>query len=191
MNNIKLQPGDIFFTDNFSTASKIVKFLMTAPTLWQHIWRALFGKQEEVRFYHVGMILNETEMIEQQSDVRIRNVDKIFKKNYVIWRRHNLTEQGKNRLVEIALADLGERYGILECIGKTISWLTGIKYFAKWFDMKDRAICAIRVAEWYKGAIGDTFGEADPNYLTTDKMDNYMIDHTYEWSVIDVKYEKL
>ena len=46
----KYQTGDIFFTDNFRTASKIVKFLMTAPTVWQHIWRAIRGTQEEVRF---------------------------------------------------------------------------------------------------------------------------------------------
>jgi len=185
-----LQTGDIFMTDDFKTASKIVKFLMTAPTVWQHVWRKFFGKQEEVRFYHVGMVLDKSGMIEQQGKVQLADNSKIFRKNYVIWRKIGLTEQEKNKLCEIAWDDLGKGYGIMECIGKTISWITGIKYFSKWFDIKDKAICAIRVAEWYKEAIGETFGETNPNYLTTDKIDNYMLTNNKDWLCVLLHYEK-
>lgn len=187
---IELRKGDIFMTDNFSTASKIVKFLMQEKTLWHHLFKLIFRiPLNEVRFYHVGMILDQETMIEQQGKVKLNPTEKIFRKNYIIWRKKDLIEYEAEALEVIAQNDLNEGYGILECIGKTISWLTGIKYFAKWFDMKDNAICAIRVAEWYKEAIGETFGEDDPNYLTTDKMDNYMIEHFNEWEEAAINYE--
>jgi len=178
-------------TDNFSTASNIVKFLMQEKTLWLHVWKVItFQKLNEVRFYHVGMVLDQDRMIEQQSKVKISDTSNIFKKNYVIWRKKTLTEEDRNTLELLALNDLEEGYGVLECIGKTISWLTGIKWFCKWFDMKDNAICAIRTAEWYKLAVGETFGETNPNYLTTDKIDEWCEKYPVEWECIDINYKE-
>jgi len=186
----KLQKGDIFLTNNFRTAAKIVMFLMQSPTLWQHIWRKIRGTLEPVRFYHAGMVINETEMIEQQGNVRIRTVDRIFRKDYIIWRKKYLTDEQRSLLCFMARQDLGEGYGISECFGKLLSWLTGIKWFAKWFDMKDRAICVVRVAEWYKRAFISTFGVSDPDYLTTKKVDEYCLAHPEEWEIVRVKYSK-
>jgi len=190
MENLKLHTGDIFFTDTFSVASKIVKFLMTAPTVWHHIFWKFTGKikKERPRFYHAGMILDEKQTIEQQDKVIIKSVDKIYKKNFVIWRKFDLTEYDKDLLVKIALEDLGEGYGILECIGKTISWITGIKYFARWFDMKDNDICVIRVADWYKRALGYTFGVKNINDLNTKIIDIYCKNHPEEWDCIAIRY---
>ena len=107
---IKLQAGDIFLTDDFSIQSKIVKFLMRSPTLWQHIWRLIRGTLEAVRFYHAGLVLTSTQIVEQQTDVRIRNVDVIFKnnKNFVIWRNNKLSFEQILKLIIIATGDLRE-----------------------------------------------------------------------------------
>ena len=185
---VDLKKGDIFMTNNFSITSKIVCFLMTEKTLWIHLYKLLTKKKlNEVRFYHVGMVLDQDTMIEQQGKVEINSTSKIFRKNYIIWRNTNLTEEQAFKLQLIAEGDLGEGYGILECIGKTISWLTGIKYFSKWFDMKDRAICAIRTIEWYN-TIGETFGKSNPNYHTTDTLDEFL-QQSEEWQIIGIRYE--
>ena len=188
MDNIKLQTGDIFLTNDFSFASKMVRFLMQSPTIYQQIWRWFRGTLETINFYHAGMVLNETQMIEQQSIVKIRSVSRIFRKDYVIWRNKNLTEHDKNNLVEISIDDVGEGYGILECIGKLFTWLTGIKWFSKWFDMKDRAICVVRVAEWYLLNGIENFGVSNPNYITTKILHNYCKNHLEEW---ECRYEKV
>ncbi len=186
---VTLRKGDIFFTDNFSTIAKIVKFLMTAPTLWQYIWRAIRGTQQEVRFYHAGMVLNQDTMIEQQSKVKLNPTHKIFKKNYVIWRKKGLTENEKKRLERIARADLGEGYDWLLCIGKLFTWLTGIKVFTRWIEQAETEICVTRVAYWYRQAVGETFGRKTWHEITTDIMDDYCyFINPNEWEQIDVHY---
>lgn len=190
MVDVKLQSGDMFFTNNFKTGAKIVMFLMTAPTCWHHLLWKITGRieKERPRFYHAGMVLNQDEMIEQQSTVRVSDTGRIFGKDYVVWRNKKLTEQDRNKLVETAMADLGEGYGIAECIGKAIAWVTGIQWFSNAFDMKDRAICVIRVAEWYKGAVKIDFGVVDPDYLTTKAIDVYCQQHSEDWECVAIRY---
>ena len=186
MEKIVLQTGDIFFTDNFSTASKIVKFLMQSPTIYQQLWRWFKGTLNEVRFYHAGMVLNEEEMIEQEEDVRIRPVVKIFKKDYIIWRKNDLTEQEKNRLVEVAVADLGEGYDVLLCVGKLFTWLTGIPFFTRWIQQKEKEICVTRVAYWYSEALGEDFGCKNWNFVTTDIIDDYCVVNFKDWTQVAI-----
>ena len=174
MINPILKPGDIFLTYNYSVGAKIVMGLMQSPTIYQQIWRYFNKTLEPVYFYHAGMVLSDTQMIEQQGVVKYNPVSKIFKKDYVIFRRKNLSRTEQIRLAVTAELDLGEGYGILECFGKFITWITGIKYFSKWFDMKDRAICVVRVAEWYRDAgVDEDFGKRNPNYITTKLMYSY------------------
>lgn len=188
---MKYKTGDIVFTDNFRTASKIVKFLQKEKTIWHHVLKNLLNiPLNGVRFYHVGMILNSTQLIEQQRVVEKDDIPKRFAKSYIVYRKKNLTEEDKIALYNVAMDDLGEGYGILECIGKTLTWLTGIKKFTKWLDLKDKEICINRVAYWYKEALGETFGEDNYNYLTTDKMDEYL-QKSKEWRIIDIKFNKL
>jgi len=169
--------GDIFLTDNERTASKIVKFLMQSPTVYQQVWRWMRGTLEVVRYYHAGIILNNTQVIEQQGVVEINDLNKIFKKKYIIWQNKTLTDEQRQKIITIAKEDLGEGYGILECFGKLITWITGIKWFSKWFDMKNNAICVVRVAEWYKKAVNQSFGVSNVNYVTTKIMDEFCQRH--------------
>ena len=55
--------------------------------------------------------------------------------------------------------------------------------------MKDNDICVIRVADWYKRALGYTFGAKDINDLNTKKMDLYCENHPKEWDCIAIRYE--
>ena len=182
---MKYETGDIFFTNNYRTASKIVCFLQKEKTIWHHVYKVLFNKPiNEVRYYHVGMILNSRQLIEQQRVVEIDDIPDSFAKSFIVYRKKNLTMREKSRLIEFAMEDLGEGYGIVECIGKTISWLTGIKEFAKWFDLKDKEICINRVASWYLFTLGETFGAKNYNYLTTDKMDEYLM-NSKEWQIVN------
>ena len=190
--DIKLQTGDIFLTDDFSIQSKIVKFLMRAPTLWQYLWRALRGTLEEVRFYHAGIVISSTQIIEQQEDVRVRNVDVIFKnnKNFVIWRKINLTSLERLRLHAVALSDLNKGYDIILCFGKFIDWILGTKIFARIIQEKEKEICVTRVAKWYLNAIGETFGCKSWHNVTTKIIDEYCLAHPNEWEQVVIKGSK-
>ena len=190
MDKVIVQTGDIFFTDNFSTASKIVKFLMQSPTIYHQIWRWYRGTLNEVRFYHAGMVLNEEDMIEQDAKVRIRPVKKIFKKNYVIWRKNDLTEQEKNRLVEVAMADFGEGYDIVLCIGKLFTWLTGIPFFTRWIQQREKEICVTRLASWFLESIGEDFGCKSHHEATTYRIDDYCVINYKDWTQVVIKIEE-
>lgn len=181
-----LKAGDIFFTDNYSVASKIVKFLMVAPTIWQYIWRAIRKTQNEVRFYHAGLILSQDEMIEQQSDVRFGNTEKIFRKEYVIWRNKKLSNLESHMITEIAKLDLGKKYDILLCVGKLFTWLTGIKIFTRVIQQREKEICVTRVAKWYQLATGINFNCKTWHEVTTDIIDDYCCAHPEEWEQIAV-----
>ena len=168
---MNFQCGDIVFTDSNKTGARIVKFLMTAPTCWHHLLWKISGRihNERPSYYHVAMVLTKTDLIEQQRVVEIDTITSILKKKHNIFRNKYLTEEQMTKLSGTALADLGEGYGIAECFGKFLTWITGVRWFSKAFDMKDRAICIVRVAEWYR-AIGYSFGAYNPNYLTTKSM---------------------
>jgi len=166
--------GDIFLSDSERLGAKIVKFLMTAPTCWHHLYWKITGRLEKERpnYYHAGMVLDKETIIEQQSKVQTKPLKDILNcKKVIIFRKPNLTPEQISLLFRRCDGDMGEGYGIVECLGKTISWITGIKYFAKWFDIKDKAICVVRVAEWYKNI--DNFGVSNPNYVTTKVMERY------------------
>jgi len=185
VNNIKLETGDIFLTNSHSLQAKIICFLMKAPTLWHHLWRTITNSHQEVRFYHCGMVINDELIIEQEEKVRLANVGKIFKKDYVIYRKKGLTEQEKNRLVEIACADLGEGYDLGLYIGKALSWLTGLKFFQRIIQEKEKDICCTRVALWYL-EVNEKFGKDNWNDVTTDTIDDFC-SNSNEWEVIAIK----
>lgn len=188
--DIILQTGDIFLTDDFSPQSKLIKFLMQSPTIWHHLWRWLRGTLQTVRFYHAGMVLNQYQMIEQQSKVLIRNNDVIFKnnKNYVVWRKKNLTNIDKLALKCSAYEDIGKGYDIILCIGKALTWITGIKWFARNIQKAEQDICVTRVAGWYAVAINEYFGCKSYHEVTTKIIDEYCYNHLDKWHRVAIKY---
>lgn len=188
-NNLQLQTGDIFLTNDYSTASKVVRFLMTAPTIYHHILWKITGRIERERpnFYHAGMVLNEKEIIEQGRVVQIKPIDRIFRKDYVIWRKRKLSNDDKNALIFFATGDLGEGYGVLECFGKFLTWITGIKWFCKWFNAKNRAICVVKVCEWFWHSFITDFGVDNANYMTSKIIYDYWKAHPEEGTIIEEK----
>jgi hypothetical protein len=192
--------GDIFLCDSDRIGAKIVKELMRAPTIYQYIWRAIKGTQEEVRYYHAGMILGD-QLIEQQSKVHLDNTDKILSRRVIIYRHRKklpvrifggesfYTDSGKiekiipDTVKVRALDDLGNRYDILEVIGKMLTWLTGIKLFTVISgEFTKEHICVTAVAYWWWGFC--QFGEKYHSLLTTKKMDEYCRNHPEEWEII-------
>lgn len=182
---ISFRCGDIILTDSNRFGAKCVKFLMTAPTIWQYIWRAMRGTQQEVRFYHVGMCLSSTSAIEQQSRVQIVPIDDILDKDkYIVYRNKFLSSEERDLLHQYATADDGEKYDILLILGKTLTWLTGIRWFTRIFQQPEKEFCVTRVAYWYS-LIDIGFGRLCWHEVTTDDMDNYCRIH--KWMVVDEK----
>ena len=194
----KAQCGDIFLCDSDRTGAKIVKFFMTAPTVWQHLWRKFRGTQEIVRYYHAGMILSDEQMIEQQGKVQYGKTQKILSRKISIY-RYKISDQNnfyygipieqrikqlqdllKNRAIE----DLGKGYDILQIVGKTLTWLTGIKLFVRVLGgiTREEEICVTRDADWYWPVC--QFGCKTKSELTTKIMDEYCLNHPEEWEVV-------
>ena len=180
----KLLPGDIFISDSERIGAKIVKFLMVSPTI-RH-W--IIGIRDEVRFYHPGMVINQDEVIEQQSKVIIRSTERcIFLRPHIVYRHKKLTIHERLYLVELAKKDIGQGYDILLIFGKLFTWLTGIKVFTRWIQQKDKEICVTRLARWYYYATGVRFGKKTWHEVTTDDVDDYCAIYDDEnWETISI-----
>jgi hypothetical protein len=178
----KAKVGDIFLCDSDRTGAKIVKFFMTASTAWQYIWRAINHTQEEVRYYHAGMILFDNVMIEQQSKVQYGDTQKILSRRITIYRKKSLTLEQQRLLKERAEAQLGQGYGVEDVIAHTITWLTGIRLFTYVIGALSRNsdICVNRVARWYNHI--DDFG-TNKYEITTKVMDEYC-SFSPDWQVV-------
>lgn len=181
--NYTPQIGDIILEDSNKTGPKIVKFFMTAPTWYQHLWRKLRETQEHVAYYHVAMILSDgyngdtnlVEEIEQQSKVQIADWNPNHRQ--IIFRKLNLQRADQKDLKQEALLDLGQGYDVLNCIGKFLTWLTGIKFFARYVEWPRAEICINRVAHWYRKAINEKFGVYKHSELTTHMIYKYLVNN--------------
>jgi len=176
--------GDIFLCDSDRMGAKIVKFLQQSPTIWQQIWRYIRRTLEPVRFYHAGMILSDEQMIEQQWKVQLDNTDKILSRTVIIYRYKNLTINQETELYNLAMEDLGKTYDIPQLIGKTLTWLTGIKFFVRLLGAfsKEEEICVTRIGDWYKEIC--SFGVKTQHEITTKIIDEYCQNHPEEWKIV-------
>ena len=178
MEDYTLTTGDIILVDSQKGGAKIVKFFMTAPTWVQYLWRAIRGTQKHIPYYHVRMAIpTSTEplrCIEQQAKVETRDwnplsVQAIF--------RTNLTEDQKVRLTLRSIEDIGQGYDILNIVGKTLTWLTGIKVFGRYLQWPRAEVCVNRVAYWYEKEVGETFGAVTHSEVTTQSMYESMLNN--------------
>jgi hypothetical protein len=176
--------GDIFLCDSDRFAAKMVKFLMQSPTVWQQIWRFITRKLEPVRYYHAGMIIDSDKMIEQQGKVQFGETQKILSRDITIYRKKSLTDQQRLDLVEAAVTDLGEVYGVMSVFGKLFTWLTGINWFVDVMHIGDTDICINRVAYWYSKSVKELFGLKNFKRNTTKIMDEYCSKHPEDWEIV-------
>lgn len=188
---IEIKSGDIGFIDSNKTGSKIVKYFMRSPNMWCDLWRCLTNKLETPPYYHVFMFYTTMQVIEQQGTVLLRDgahTNKILSTSnkLCIIRKKNLTDGQTNKLKETALKDIGEGYDWLSCLGKFLTWLTGIILFARYIQLPQKEICINRVAYWFKEAVGETFGTKTHTELTTHIMYKYIKNHP---ELFEILYE--
>jgi len=170
----KSQIGDIVLIDSDKTGARIVKFFMTAPTWYQHLWRAIFRSNVKVRYYHVAMMLNDSNtLIEQQYKVEQRQWNP--NSTQIIFRKKKLYETEKLQLYGVALNDTGKKWDVVNCIGKFLTWLTGIPFFAMFVQWPGHEICVCRVAAWYEIVLEEKFGCLTRSEITTQRMFEYLI----------------
>ena len=172
---MEYKTGDIILVDSNKTGPKIVKFLMTAPTVWQHIWRKIRGTQEKVKYYHVAMVYDIDNIAEQQWKVRITSIPKY--EHYAVIRYKNLTIEQAEQLKGEVQKDIGKNWDILNVLGKTLTWLTGIKFFAAFIQWPEQEICVDRVVEWYYRVLGFKFGGWTIEAVTTHSLYKWLKNH--------------
>jgi hypothetical protein len=189
---ITILDGDFFLIDSDKTGPKIVKFFQTAPTWYQHLWRKIRGTQEQVLYYHVGQFIevdNKVRIVEQQGRVMLRDeshTNKVLNTSnrLCIIRMRHITDKQRFNLKKRALEDLGEGYDIVNCIGKFLTWLTGLKFFARYVEWPQQEICINRVAKWYRDVIGEKFGAKAHSELTTHTMYKYVKANPEKFEII-------
>lgn len=176
--------GDIFLCDSSRLGAKIVRFLQQSPTIWQQIWRYFRHTLEPVNYYHAGMVISESQIAEQQWKVQLADLNKILSRKIVIYRKKDLTEVQQHILYDRALEDVGKIYDIPQLIGKTLTWLTGIKFFVRILGAlsKENEICVTRIGDWYKYICN--FRVKTKHEITTKILDEYCSNNPKEWEVI-------
>jgi hypothetical protein len=177
------QLGDIALCASTRLSAKIVMFLQQEKTIWHWIYKKIFKKpMNEVKYYHGLMVLNENQIIEQQWKVQVDELDKILTRDVVIFRKNNLTSEQAEILKEAAEVDIEKTYDILLMIGKTLTFVTGIKWFAKNVQSKDKEFCISAVADWF-WQIEERFGIEAKELITTDIMEEYCLKSEH-WKVV-------
>jgi hypothetical protein len=178
--------GDIFLCDSTRFAAKVVKFLQQESTLWIWLYKKIFKKEmNSVNYYHAGMAISENQIVEQQWKVQKDELDKILTRDVIIFRKNNLTTEQAEMLKKSAEEDMGKTYDIFLMVGKTLTFVTGIKWFAKNIQSKDKEFCISAVADWYK-KIGETFGIEAKELITTDIMEEYCL-KSEDWDTVYLK----
>lgn len=184
---IDIQAGDFAIVDSTRTPAKIVKYLMRSPTLWHDLFRMIFKKLEYPLHYHAVMFINKDFMIEQQGEVLERSTDKILNTNnrlFIFRIKNGLIESEKRLLISNARSDLGHWYGVMSCIAKTLTWLTNIKFFARYIYIPKTQICINLVCKWYYNVFGELFGKKTYLESTTWSVYKYVISHPEKFDII-------
>jgi len=189
MTNYIPQIGDIILEDSQRFGAKCVKFLMQSPTIWHQIYRWITGQLEHVSYYHVAMMLKKTskdviEIVEQQKTVQIDDWNPNVKQ--IIFRKINLTNDEQTELFQEAYVSLGQGYDILNVFGNLFTWLTGIKWFCRYMEAKNKDICVNRVASYYWNTTSERFGVKTHSELTTHTLYKYLLDNP-NWEVVYIK----
>ena len=195
---VDLKKGDIFFIDSDKTGPKIVKFLMQSPTVWHWAigkigklfkakWAAKFISP--VRMYHAGVFVSPTKFIEQQWKVEYNdNVEGMLNKKHVVWRYKHLTNEQAEKIDSLSKTRLGNTYDLWLILGKTLTWLTGIKWFVRTFESRDKDICITFVAYLYFTCVGYDWGRKSWHEITTDIMDDWNVSHPDDWELITKRF---
>ena len=182
--NYNAKCGDVFLCDSDRFGAKMVKFLQQSPTIWQQIWRFMRNTLEPVRYYHAGMVLDDNQMIEQQSKVQYGDTQKILSRVIIIYRYKLITDEQRLDFRRRAEEDLGKGYDIPQLIGKTFTWIFGFKFFVRLIGgvSKDEEICVTRIGDWYDGICD--FGVPTNSEITTKILDEYCQSRPDEWEIV-------
>lgn len=193
-----VKPGDIFFTDSDKTGPKIVKFFMQSSTVWHWVLGKILKRFfpdfvskhliSPVRMYHAGIFRDQTNIIEQQWKIQdVPHANKILKNKHVIWRLKRLSDMQRRLIVQEAEKHVGQTYDVLLIVGKTLTWLTGIPWFVRHIQNKDKEICVTFVAYLYYWGCGYTWGRKEYSEVTTDVIDDFNVAHPDEWEIVSIK----
>ncbi len=184
---IDIQAGDFAIVDSTRTPAKIVKYLMRSPTLYHDLFRMIIKKLEVPLHYHAVMFINKDLIIEQQGEVLERSTDKILNTNnrlFIFRMKNGISDLEKKVLISNARSDIGHWYGVMSCIGKTLTWLTNIKFFARYIHILKTEICINLVCKWYYNAFGELFGKKTYLESTTWSVYKYVIAHPEKFDII-------
>lgn len=181
-----IKPGDFFIVDSNRTGARIVKFLMTAPNMFVHLWRKIRGTQEIPLFYHAGLFSDSDNIIEQQKLTQEVSSAKLLStgNKLLIFRLKNLTDADRHKLVTNARESIGDFYGILSCVGKTLTWVTTIKWFARHIYWKNTNICINKICQWALNSVRETFGTKHYHELTTHLVYKYVMRHPEKFILV-------
>jgi len=184
--DVEILPADLFLIDSNKKGPKFVKFMMTAPTIFHHLWRKIRGTQEIPLYYHVGMFLNSVQTMEQQWKVEYDSAVKRLrtKNNMLVVRYKKALPEQRAKCCNIAVADLDKKWDVLNAFGKMLTWLTGVPYFARYMEVPNAEICVNRGAYWWREAFGEKFGVKKHSELTTHQMYKYIKAHPEKFEIV-------
>lgn len=176
-----IKVGDILFEDSDKIGPKIVKYFMRSPNLWVDLWRIITNTVQKSEYYHPVLYVGNEKIIEQQWKVEYSELN--LEQKLLIARKKDLRDGDRFVLKHIAELELGYKWGILNVIGKFLTWITGFKIFGRIIRWSSTEVSALRIARWYYQAFQETFGQKYYHDNTTKTMVDY-IKNSPDWEII-------
>jgi hypothetical protein len=184
-----LEIGDIFLKNSNKTGAKIVKFFMQSKTVWHWIYEKITKKLQEVPYYHAGIVMTsggedfESTIFEQQWEFETSTFN--YDWDCIVFRKRDLTLKEEDDIIKVATLHLGKKWDILNAVGKFLTWLTGLQWFANNVEIEGMDICICRVCRILKEAGIEDFNGADIDGLTTQTVYEYL-ENSPEWECVYV-----
>lgn len=170
------KPGDIVLLEAKGFLANIV--------VLGNIWTRLFNSSHEVKYAHVGMMVNEFDIIEALSTGITTRVFP-YKSGYKIVRFNVIDDEIRESIAKDALAMSGTKYSWWLNIVLGFLKITRLEIFFKGIGHKGQN-CSRAVAMWHHGRTGYQFGERGLDLVDpADIARAALVDHTRFWDVIE------
>lgn len=175
--------GDLFICQSVNPVSRWGMVIMASNTLWNYIISKLNRTYKPVRFYHSGIIVNNTQVIEQYFKVRYNTIEHILNRKAIIFRMKKLTKKQQKLIIRRAKRDIGKPYNVPLSLAYIFSWITGINKTIEEVGnlTKNQEVCTTELAKCYKNICN--FGIKNYKLLTTKDIEKYCLKNK-NWEIV-------
>lgn len=170
-----LQPGDIVLMRTKNIFGDIIVDFLRKTSL----------KTDVVNYGHVGMMMENNQLLEAHYTIRVIPFDDSKYKHYKIIRHKAVDTFLSFRLMNIGRRFIGQSYGYTRLAAEFFDDIFRTKYFSKLLRNKtNEQICSSLVAYIYQVVLGKQINGLDWYTIDPDDFDDDLEKNSNEWTII-------